>query len=382
MVAALPTREDYFQVGAQEVFARGAVRPARTRLSPEAVFTEGTDINIILAATSAMADESTRHLALRMAALFLDSAEGEDLDRLVADRFSPTVVRKQAAPAVVPLVVTRPIPPSSGVATTLPIGTKVRTADGTEFALTQATAFPLNSSGPQTANAQATLAGSGGNVNTGTIVQFVQTPGSPPDNTILVTNPEPASGGADVESDASLRERARDFFRTARRGTLAAIEFGALTVDGVVSATAEEVLGPLGLPSGDVRVFVADAQGQSNSVLAAAVVLALQEFRAAGIIVQVVTTTPRFEPVSYRVAFRSGTDTNAAAAQLKAITVAAVSSLAPQETLQRSMLFALARSIPGAIVNNDAVETPAGDVVPGLGEVIKTRLDLVLVNGV
>ncbi len=379
MVAALPTREDYFQRGAQEIFARSAGRSKASRISPEAVFTEGTDINIINAACSAMADEATRHLALRMATLFLDSAEGEDLDRLVADRFSPTVVRKQPAPAVVPLSFSRPIPPSTGAPATLPIGTKVRTAQGTEFELTQPAAFALNSTGPVTVTGQASLAGTGGNVEAGTIVQFTQTPVDP---AIVVTNAQPASGGTNQESDQSLRERARDFFRTARRGTLAAIEFGALTVDGVESATAEEVLDPsTGLPTGDVQVYIADPQGQSNSVLAAAVVNALREFRAAGIIVTVVTTVPRFEPVSYQLAFRSGTDTLAAAAQLKAVTVAATNLLAPQEPLLRSMLFALARSIPGAIVADTSVVLPAGDIVPGQGEVLKTRVDLVLVNG-
>jgi uncharacterized phage protein gp47/JayE len=380
MVAALPTREDYFQVGAQEIFARSAQRTRSSRISPEAVFTEGTDINIINAACSAMADEATRHLALRMAALFLDGAEGQDLDRLVADRFSPTVVRKQPAPAVVPLTFTRPIPPSLGGSVTLAVGTKVRTENGVEFNLTQPASFPINSTGPITANAQAVLAGRGGNVEAGTITQFSQTPADP---AIVVTNLQAASGGADQETDASLRERARDFFRTARRAILAAIEFGALTVDGVVSATAIEVLDVgTGLPSGDVQVFIADAQGQSNSILAAAVVIALREFRAAGIIVTVLTTVPRFESIAYQLAFRSGTDTVAAVVQLKALTVAAVGLLNPQEPLLRSMLMALARAIPGAIVTETAVPVPAGDIVPGIGEVIKTRADLVTVNGV
>ena len=247
MTVALPTRADYFQVGAQEVFARSVSRPRAQRLSPEAVFTEGTDINIIIAAASAMGDEATRHLAIRMAALYLDSAEGEDLDRLVADRFSPTVVRKQAAPAVVPLVFSRPSPPSALLGATIDVGDKVRTANGLEFELLQPASFSVGSTGPVTAPAQAVLAGTGGNVQAGTIVQFGQTPADP---SIVVTNLEPATGGTDVETDEALRERARDFFRVARRGTLAAIEFGALTVDGVASATAEEVLDSAGLPTG------------------------------------------------------------------------------------------------------------------------------------
>lgn len=378
MVAALPTREDLFQVGAGEVFSRGQNRPPRSRISPQAVFTPGTDINIILAACSAMGDESLRHLALRIAALYLDSAEGEDLDRLVADRFSPTIVRKQAAAAVTVLSFSRSIPPSSGAVVTYDVGRKFTTGAGTEFELTEAAAFPLNSSGPITAAAKAVLSGTGGNADADQIVQF-SLPSSDP--TVLVTNPEPASGGTNVETDASLRERARQFFVTARRATLPAIEAGALSVDGIVAATAEEVIGLDGLQTGEVRLFVADELGRSNQVLTEAVALALREFRAGGIIVPVLTTRPRLESIEYRISFRSGTDTRAAVAQLKALTVAAVNVLFPREALQRSLLFALARSIPGAIVGEDAVQLPAGDVQPADQEVIKTSLDRILVNG-
>lgn len=378
MVAALPTREDLFQVGAREVFSRGQNRPAEARVSPEAVFTPGTDINIVLAACSAMGDEALRHLALRIAALYLDSAEDTDLDRLVADRFSPEIVRKQPAASVVPLSVSRPIPPSSGAPVTLDVGTKVRTAAGTEFELTTPIAFPLNSTGPFTGTAKAVLAGTGGNVAEGEISQFSQTPA---DATLIVTNPEPASGGTNKESDASLRDRARQFFNTARRATLSAIEAGALSVDGVEAATADEAIGPDGLQTGLVRLFIADSLGRSNAILTDAVNLALREFRGGGIPVAVLTTRPRFENVSYSISFRSGTDTRAAVAQLKTLTVAAVNVLFPQETLHRSLLMALARSIPGAIVPDNAVSLPAGDVVPASGEVIKTSLDRVLVNG-
>ena len=378
MATALPTREDYFQTGAREVFARGAARPRASRVSPQAVFTEGTDINIILAACSAMADEATRHMAMRIAALYLDGAEKEDLDRLVADRFSPTLVRKQASQAVVPCIFTRPIPPSAGAPITLPVGTQVRTSTGFVFELIEAANLPLNSTGPATAAAQAIQAGTAGNVAAGTIIEFVQTPGDP---TILVTNDEPATGGGDIETDASLRERARDFFRTARRGILEAIEFGALTVNGVMAATAEELLDTSGLPNGFVRVFIADNTGQSNTVLAQGVRNALREFRAAGIVVDVLTTVPRYETIAYQVAFRSGVDTRQAIQQLKSLTVNAVNLLAPQEPLQRSMLFALARSIPGSIVADNAVQVPAGDVFPSSGQVIKTTFDRVTVNG-
>lgn len=378
MPTDLPTRDDYFDIGSEEVFSRSSVRPRSTRVSPDAVFTEGTDINIIIAACSAMADEATRHLSLRMAALFLDSAEGDDLDRLVADRFSPTIVRKQAAPAVVTVDLFRSIPPSGGAAVIFPIGTKLRTEQGTEFETTTVASLGLNSTGPVPAVAQAVQAGTVGNVDDEQINAFVQTPSDPE---AQVINNEPASGGTDVETDAQLRERARDFFRTARRGTLAAIEFGALTVNGVESATAVEVLDALGKPNGVVLLQIADVNGNSNAVLADAVRNALLEFRAAGVVVDILLSAPQLEDIEYVLAFRPGTDTIAATQQLKTITNTSINLLAPGEQLLRSLLFALARSIPGAIVTEDSVVTPATDVQAAIAKTIKTTFDRVTVNG-
>jgi uncharacterized phage protein gp47/JayE len=378
MSVALPTREDYFQIGARDVFARAQLRQKATRLSPQAVFTPGTDINIIIAAASAMGDEATRHLGLRIAALYLDSAEGEDLDRLVADRFSPTVVRKQSAQAVVPLTFSRSIPPSSGTPITFDVGRKFKTQNGLQYELVESASFALNSSGPVTARAVASLSGEVGNVAEGAINQFVDAPG---DATILVTNLEPAAGGVDVETDASLRERARAFFLAARRGILSAIEFGALTVPGIASAVGEELIGPDGFPNGYVRLYIADKNGQANTVLANAVRLALREYRGAGVPVAVVVSSPTFLNVAYQVGFQVGVDQQRAIQQLKTLTVNAMSVLAPNEALRSSMLMALARSVPGLIVPNTAIVNPLGDVFPDTGRTIRTTFDRVLVNG-
>ena len=116
----LPTRSDYFNIGAEETVSRSLARPPEQRISRDAIFTEGTDINLILGSSSAMADEVTRNLALRCGALYLDSAEGADLDRLVNDRFGDQVERKQPAPALALLTFTRPNP--AGAQVTLSIG--------------------------------------------------------------------------------------------------------------------------------------------------------------------------------------------------------------------------------------------------------------------
>lgn len=371
---AFPTRADYFDIGADEVISRSLARPPQQRISEEAIRTEGSDINIILGSASAMADEVTRNLALRCGALYLDSAEGEDLDRRVNDQFGTQVQRKQPTPALAVLEFSRPNP--SGGVVTLNIGTKVRTVRGTEFETTQVLSIPAGSTAPKIIQAQAVVVGTAGNVQPGTITEFVQ---QPPDPDLVVTNLEPATGGADVESDASLRERARDFWRAVRRGTLAAIEFGALTVGGIKSATAIEVLDSNGDPVGIVRLFVADETGQANSALALAVKNALVEFRAAGILVDVFGSTPRFEDIIFRLRFQQGIDTAAAFEEVRFLTVVAVNNLRPNEVLPVSLLLEQARRVPGVIVLDDTMVEPVGDVVPALGEIIKTSADLISV---
>lgn len=370
----LPSRANYFDIGAEEIVSRSLARPPAQRISEEAIRTEGSDINIILASASGMADEVTRHLALRCGALYLDSAEREELDRLVNDRFGSQVQRKQPSPALAVLQFSRPNP--SGGAVSLTIGTKVRTVRGTEFALTQVLAIPAGSTAPVDVQAQAVVVGTEGNVQPDTITEFVQ---QPPDTDLVVTNPEPATGGADVESDASLRERARDFYRTARRGTLAAIEFGALTVAGIKSATAVEVLDSFGDPVGIVQLFIADANGQANAALALSVKNVLTGFRALGILVDVFGSTPRFEDIIFRLRFQTGIDTAAAFEEVRFLTVIAVNNLGPNEILPTSLLLEQARRVPGVIVLDDTMVEPLADVVPSLGQIIKTSVDLISV---
>lgn len=368
----LPTRLDYFNIGASEVLARSAARPPGQRVSPDEIFTEGSDINIVIASASAMADEVTRQLALRINALFLDGARGIDLDRLVADRFSPTIVRRQATPAVVDLVFTRsagPLPPG-----TLDVGFQVKTPAGITFELIAPASFQFGSTGPVTAPAQALLAGLAGNVDANTITQFVAVPFDP---NVQVTNPAVAAGGDTVESDARLRARAKSFYLIARRGTLAAIEFGALTVPGVRQATAVEELDSFGNQTGRVFLYIADANGQANAALSNAVRNALLEWRCAGITVDVIGAIPVYQAIVFRLQFQAGFDSTLVFAQVANAVVAAVNQNAPNVTLQVSLLSSVARSIPGTIVNQDAVQTPAGDVVPVAGQVIRTRLDLV-----
>lgn len=367
-----PARADLFEVGADEALIRSQARAPERRISPSEVFTEGSDVNLLIASSSAMADELTRSVVDAFAALFLSSAEGPDLDRLIADRFGTDLVRRGATASIVPVTFFR----TSGAmpAITLPVGTRVGTRTGVTFVLVAAAALDAASPGPVTVLAQCSSAGLGGQAEVGTITEILDSVG---DAALQVRNDEPAAGGDDEESDDSLRAAARGFWRAARRGTAAAIVFGATRVPGIRQASLFESTDTDGNPSGRVTLYIADANGQANSALATAVRDALVEYRAAGIFVDVASGTPTFVPIVLRLRFVAGFDSSLVFDAVRRAIVANVGTLAPGVTLTRSSLFAIARSIDGTIVLDDAIVSPVGDVVPTAGQVLRTALELV-----
>jgi len=371
-MADLPTRAALFDVFAEELLSRAELQPVGARLTAEEVYTPGSDINLLAAGGAAMAEEVVRALGRSAADLTLDGANGAALDRWVADRYSPYLARKTASPALVTLSFSRP---SAGAgAITLPAGTVCRTSSGVRFETLAAVAFGALAVGPITSEARAVEAGTTGNVAAQTINAF-QVP--PADASIVVTNYEPAAGGDFTESDDALRARARAFFGAARRGILTAIEQGALAVPGIRQATAEEVLNSLGVPSGLVFLYVADANGQSNLELSAAVLASLLDYRACGIIVNVYGAVPVYQSIALALSYQAGTDTSGAFEQVRALVVARVNALRPGETLHRSLIIEAARAVTGVIVADGAVVVPTGDVVPTAGQVLRTRTDLV-----
>jgi hypothetical protein len=73
-MADLPTRTDFFDAAAREVVARSEARAPGKRVSPQAIYTPGTDVNLLLAGGSAMAEEVMRQHTLDVKDLYLDSA--------------------------------------------------------------------------------------------------------------------------------------------------------------------------------------------------------------------------------------------------------------------------------------------------------------------
>lgn len=360
----LPTRLDFFALGRDKV-----VQTAK-KLDPAQVDVEGSDANLFVGIASVLADQVTRQLGYRTGALLLDGSDDEDLDRYAYDRYGLT--RKGASPARGTVTITRTA--LTAGAGSVPIGTKLATDTGVEYITTTVATFgALDSSA--TCNVRAAQAGKATQAGVGAIVRFSQ-PQNLFDSTLSVTNPKTTAGGEDAEDDETFRARVRDFWRTARRGVLAAIEFGAKTVEGVVSAQAIESLTETGFPARVVNLYIADSSGVSSDALAEEVRVALEDYRSAGIAVLIVTSIPLIVDVELALAFKAGVDTKTLSDEVVAAVVEFVNSIPVNGTLYRGQLFSVLQrfAADGLIPTEASVVAPVGDLVPDVGQTIRTTL--------
>lgn len=373
----LPTRT--------ELVARwkaAAVAVPETDVSARIVDQEGSDLNLLANSDSIMGEEIVGRLARALAALFESTADAEKLDRLVFDRKGLT--RLPAAPALMSsFELSRPTagagagtvdggPPGS-----IPAPTRVRTPAGIVYLLTEPAVFGALDLGPITVTGQAQLAGLANEVEAGQSWTFLDPPFDP---TILISNPDPSAGAADEESDDRYRLRAKDFFATLRRGTRAAIELGLRSTPGVASVTVEEVLDLTGTPVAKVVAHVLDFLDRSNETLASRASLSLLEYRALGIPVQILAGVPQYVNIRYIPRFNTALvrNTSAALVDVNLAIVAALSTQAPDQNLERSTILAAIRSVPGVLVDPEDLIEPAGVLVPAAtGNVFRTRTELI-----
>lgn len=360
----LPTRLDYFSIGREVVVQRS------TKIDPEQVDIEGSDANLFVGIAAVLADQITKQLAFRTASLLLDGADDEDLDRYAFDRYNLT--RKGASAARGAVKFTRET--TTAGAGSVPIGTKLRTDTGVEYVTTTVASF-LASATEATANVRAVQAGKSTQVGANAINRVAQ-PQLLWDATLQVSNPKTTAGGENAEDDETFRARVRDFWRTARRGILSAIEQGALTVEGVVSAHAVESLTGTGDSARVVFLYIADSSGVASDALAEEVKVALDDYRAAGIAVLISTSTPLIVDIQLRLAFLAGVDTRTLTDQIRAAVVEFVNSLAVNGPLYYGQLFSVLQRYvaDGLVLDQGTIVAPVGDLLPPVGQTIRTTL--------
>lgn len=367
----LPTRLDLYALGRNYVVTRAK------RIDPKKVDVLGSDINIFVGSNSIVASALIDQLAQAINRLLLDGCQDDDLDRYALDRYD--LPRKGASPALGTVRFFRQTNTLAGGS--IPVGTKLITSGNVEFiTVTTATfgALDLQAS----ADVRAVQAGKATEVGANTI-RKIQQPQLLWDQSIQVTNDLTTAGGEDREDDDTFKARIRNFWNTARRGILAAIEFGALTVPGVVSAKAIEALTTGNQPARVVNLYIADSSGVASTALAKQVDVALLDYRAGGIAVLTFTSIPLIVDLTFFLQFQAGIDTDTLSDNVRSAIVEFVNSLPVNGTLLISDLFSVLRRYKpdGLIVNDNSIVAPAGDLIPAVGQTIRTTLQNVLING-
>lgn len=367
------SHQEWFETAKAEILAQPNAPTA------EVIDTIGSVYNQVCHGIASAADAVEWLAQTLVDGLFLDTAAGDALSRLGADRYG--VVRSGTSSAVTTLSISRPT--AAFGATTIPAGTVVYTDDGIRFEMARALSLGGSAIGPGSVEAFAVDPGTAGNVAAGTLVNWEE---PPDDATLVLTNGERASGGNEEEPDEDYRSRVRAAYLTQRRATLDAIRQGALTVATVREASTFEVLDPAGNPAGSVVMTIADEEGNANSQMVTDVVNALVEYRPAGVGVFPQVGTPIYEAITIRITWRPGQATAANALAVRQVVIGRVNRLDPRAApegadceagakLTVGLVQSAARSVAGVI--DVEVVTPVGTVIPGPGEVIRTRLDLV-----
>jgi uncharacterized phage protein gp47/JayE len=252
---AAPTFEDLFNIGKAEAILKRPTLGVRT----------GDISEMLISGAAAMADRLIGWFAERIAATFLDGAQGDDLTLLAADHWA--IQRQAATKSVASVTFNRA--GADATAQTIPIGTTVATAADSQgkdirYLTTTAASWAISENGTKAVNVEAAVAGLSGNLaGVNLITRLISTP--PAGGTYTITASTLPAGGAEEESDEELRDRVRLYPSTLRRGTVSALEYGAKQVATISVAKASAVQDNTGL----VTVYVSDASGNSTGATVA-----------------------------------------------------------------------------------------------------------------
>ena len=285
---------------------------------------------------------------------FPQTADGEQLDRHAALR---DITRTPAAYAEG----TVRFYTDSALGNTVEKGTVVLTPAGDRFYTTETLTIPEGRTFGD-AHVRAEEAGAAYNIAAGTITAMAL----PPLGVTWCENREPFSGGADAESDSSLRERLLASYKLIKGAANAAYyRAEALAVDGVAAV---EVI-PRANGRGTVTVYIASAGGVPDGSLVEAVRARLNAAREVAVDVTVLPPTVHSCTVSATLYLLPDTDRETVRAAADAILrrdIFSGSSLGKRRIYPSEIVSALT-SVEG--VHAAAVTVPTAPIDISSGEV-------------
>lgn len=331
---------------------------------PDLQVLEGDISEMLIKAAAAMADKCVEFTATSFRETFIDGASGQALTDLVNDHWN--LQRQVAVNATGTVSFTRVS--ATGPSGNIPAGTVVATAinaNGEDFRYVTDSllAFALDQQGPLTVNITAQITGRESNVTAlGNVDRIIDSLF----DSFTVTNTTAVAGGAPEESDPDLRQRAREFPSTLRRGTLAALEFGAKEVAAVKLAAAFEDA------AGLVTIYVSDIDGNSTAQMINDAQIEIDtNWRCGGTVVTVLGGSPIVTNVDYTLTVRPGTDVTALETPIVAAIEGVMNKLKQGETLFLTALRTAIQNVDIDNITNVTINLPAANIDPLDSQVIR-----------
>ncbi|GMB00932.1 baseplate J/gp47 family protein [Pelosinus sp. IPA-1] len=328
-------------------------------------FNVGSVLRTILEAVAAIVEELWYKLQFFVSLFFLDSSQGEWIDRRLND-FG--MERKEGSEAYGTITIGRDSP--SPISILISAGTIFQNDTGELQFITQGDARLNIGDSTVEVTAQAVDTGTDYNLASGTVLKQAG---------IAISGIEWAKikimgGGEDIESDDDYKNRVPDYFDSLSRGTAPAIKYAASTVKGVESVTLKE-----NYPSkGWFTVYIDDGSGIANQTLLQSVRAILEDYRA--FTVQYVVDTAKVLDFSAQLQITIKDD-DTKLDQVKNLVQLAivnyVNSLKMGVPLYLADLIYLARGIDG--VENVRIIAPASDVIATNDQILRTTADKVVI---
>ena len=303
------------------------------------------------------------------------TSAGSDLDSWVAD-FSLTRLPASAASGLVTLARFAPV-----TAALVPVGTTVRTSDGSQSFTVVADPSRSTWSAAQngyvvaagvasvTVPVAAVVAGSAGNVQAGSITLIAAA--VPGVDTVI--NAAPTAGGLDAESDSALRARFAGYIASLSKATTAAVGYAVASVQQGLQYTIQENSNGAAYQPGCFVVTVDNGTGAPPAALLTAISTAIESVRPLGSLWTVVPPAVSTVSIAMSVATPAGVPHANVTAQVAAAITAFVDALPVGAALPWSRLAQVAYDASPSVTNVTGVLLNGGtaDVTPGPGGVVK-----------
>lgn len=246
---------------------------------------------------------------------------------------------------------------------TIPSGTNLQTASGLRFVTTASIQITDGNSQSDPVETEADKVGVAYNIaaDTITIMRDVI------EGVDSVTNPNAATGGVNQETDYEFKKRFRAYIEGVGRSNVAGIIYGALSVEGITSTSANELFPPVG--NVNVRLYIDDGSVGGVSSAKIAEVQSIIDgdgtennpgYRAAGVNVEVLAPSIVTQDVTMTATVDSGVDIDQIKVDINTVLTNYINTLGVGADIIYNELVAAVMSVFGVL--DVDITVPASNV--------------------